>query len=152
MSGVTSYQYVPTATTSSTPYLKSPGGRASIAVFWPSLRERFGGQNTGEAATSLSASHKSQSGPVRVIRRFTPEPISPEAHLARLKRQYVRLQGRLADQEVWNERYPRKANPNQARNLAGQAATLAAQIRGASKEAIFHNPVGDRAKSHETQP
>ena len=83
----------------------------------------------------MSKSHHSQSGPVRVIRRFTPEPISPEAHLARLKRQYVRLQGRLADQEVWNARYPRKANPNQARKLADQASSLAAQIRGASEEA-----------------
>jgi len=72
-------------------------------------------------------SHKSQSGPVTVTRRFTPVPATPEVERMRLHQALIVMEHRIAGTETWNAANPQLV-PRSTDKLYAKRSSLEAKL------------------------
>jgi len=72
-------------------------------------------------------SHKSQSGPVTVTRRFTPAPTSPVLEHVRLWHALISIEHRIAGTETWNAANPQLV-PRSTDKLYAKRSSLEAKL------------------------
>lgn len=88
------------------------------------LSLRFFHERTSRSERTSPLSHKSKSGPVRVIRTFTPDPLTPAQERARLQHKLALLEDRIAARNTF-PRFNRRELV--FKDAAGQLNTLLKQ-------------------------